>query len=124
MLNQQTQIDYLYKCKVVRVIDGDTIVCDIDLGFDTWIHNEHVRFARINCPETRTKDLDEKRKGYNAKQFLENIIFAGGEVRLKTYKNHGKYGRYVADVLVNYGEVWVCVNDRLVESGNATYVDY
>jgi micrococcal nuclease len=126
MSNQQMKIDitYTYKCKIVRIIDGDTIVCNIDLGFGTWIHDEHVRLARINTPETRTKDLNEKRRGYEAKQFTEDIIYSSSEIRLKTYKDHGKYGRYVADVFVKFGDNWICVNDRLVESRNAEYVEY
>lgn len=115
---------YTFKSKVVRVIDGDTIVFDIDLGFGTWIHNEHVRLARINAPETRTKDLSEKRLGFASKQFLENFILGASEVKLETFKDHGKYGRYIANILVKYKDEWICVNDRLVESGHAKYVDY
>lgn len=126
MSNQQmqTEFDYVYKCKPVRVIDGDTIVFDIDMGFDTWLHNEHVRLARINCPETRTLDLNEKEKGLTAKEFVNDIIFSSEEIRLQTYKDHGKFGRYIAEVLVKYQDDWINVNDRLVESGNAIYVDY
>ena len=126
MSNQQTQTDefYTFKAKVVRVIDGDTIVFDIDLGFGTWIHDEHVRLARINAPETRTKDLNEKRLGLASRQLLEELIFSSPEVKLVTFKDHGKYGRFIADVYVRYQHDWICINDRLVEAGHAIYVEY
>ena len=51
---------YDYMATLVRVIDGDTVDCDIDLGFGVWLKNQRVRLYGINTPETRTKDLKEK----------------------------------------------------------------
>ena len=54
---------YLYRIDNIRVIDGDTIDCDIDLGFDVWLHKQRIRLYGIDAPETRTKDLEEKKRG-------------------------------------------------------------
>jgi len=120
---------YYYKAKLSRVIDGDTIVFDIDLGFGIWMKNEHVRLARINCPEIRTRDLNEKRKGIEATNFVKEIILnyehdKNCEIRLRTYKNSGKYGRYIADVLLYKNDEVQVLNELVVEAGHAIYVDY
>jgi len=51
---------YEYRCKITKVVDGDTVKCDIDLGFGIWQHNETVRLMGIDTPESRTSDKDEK----------------------------------------------------------------
>ena len=53
---------YEYNCKIVRVIDGDSILIDIDLGFSHWIHNESIRLYGVDTPECRTRDAKEKGK--------------------------------------------------------------
>ena len=58
---------YEYRCKVLKVIDGDTVDVDIDLGFGTWIHNERVRIMGIDTPESRTSNDIEKKFGLAAK---------------------------------------------------------
>ena len=58
---------YEYKAKLVRVIDGDTIDCIIDLGFDVRL-KERIRLKGIDTPETRTRDLEEKKRGFAAKE--------------------------------------------------------
>ena len=58
---------YEYKCKVTRVVDGDTVDIDIDLGFGVWLHKERVRIYGIDTPESRTRDKIEKRFGLLAK---------------------------------------------------------
>ena len=52
---------YEYRCKVLKVIDGDTVDVDIDLGFNTWIKNERVRLMGIDTPESRTRNKIEKK---------------------------------------------------------------
>ena len=54
---------YEYRCKVVKIIDGDTVDVDIDLGFGVWLHKERVRLYGIDTPESRTRDLEEKKYG-------------------------------------------------------------
>ena len=46
---------YLYEVANIRVIDGDTVDCDIDLGFDSWLHKQRIRLFDIDAPETRTR---------------------------------------------------------------------
>ena len=55
---------YEYKCKVVRVVDGDTVDVDIDLGFGVWLHKERVRIIGMDTPESRTRDKEEKSMDY------------------------------------------------------------
>ena len=52
---------YEYKCKILRVVDGDTVDVDIDLGFGVWMHRERVRMMGIDTPESRTRDKVEKK---------------------------------------------------------------
>ena len=58
---------YEYKCKMVRVVDGDTVDVDIDLGFGVWMRNQRIRMYGIDTPESRTSDKVEKVYGKAAK---------------------------------------------------------
>ncbi len=73
---------YEYRCKVLKVIDGDTVDVDIDLGFGTWIHNERVRIMGIDTPESRTSNDIEKKFGLAAKSRLQELL--GETAILKT----------------------------------------
>ena len=53
-----------YKCKLVKVVDGDTVDVDIDLGFGVWLQNQRIRLYGIDTPESRTSDAEEKSMGY------------------------------------------------------------
>lgn len=64
---------FIYKCKLIRVIDGDTIEALIDLGFDTWTMRT-IRLINIDTPEIRTKDLTEKKFGLIAKEEVISIL--------------------------------------------------
>jgi len=88
---------YEYNCKIVRVIDGDSILIDIDLGFSHWIHNESIRLYGIDTPECRTRDAEEKAAGLLAKEFVEEALHVGGTYRLQT-KEKGKFGRYLGTI--------------------------
>ena len=89
-----------YKCKLVKVIDGDTVDVDIDLGFDVWLRNQRIRLYGIDTPESRTSDADEKIYGLLAKDFLVKWTNAG-DLTIKTHKDdaRGKFGRIL-------GELW------------------
>ena len=90
---------YEYKCKLVRVVDGDTIDVDVDLGFGVWMQNQRIRMYGIDTPESRTSDDIEKVYGNAAKAFLAKWTNAGN-LTLKTFKDgKGKYGRIL-------GEIW------------------
>lgn len=111
-----------YRCEVTRVVDGDTIDVDIDLGFNIK-YSERVRLLGINTPETRTRDLEEKAKGLEAKDFvitwLEDMADNCPIIETKVDKK-GKFGRILGRVLNDEGE---CLNDTLVELGHATVYD-
>ena len=63
-----------YSCVITRVVDGDTVDVDIDLGFGIWIHKERVRLYGIDTPESRTRDLVEKKYGFAAKDYLTGML--------------------------------------------------
>lgn len=81
---------HYYNCTLVRVIDGDTIDVDIDLGFSVWLHKQRVRLAGIDTPESRTRNLEEKKLGLEAKARL--IELCGETLQLQSL-GKGKYGR-------------------------------
>lgn len=100
---------YEYKCKVLRVVDGDTVDVDIDLGFGIVLSDERVRIMGIDTPESRTRDKVEKLFGKASKHRLESLL---GEVAiLKTQINKdgedmkGKFGRVLGDFVTEDGRM-------------------
>ena len=117
---------YIYKAKLERVIDGDTVDALIDLGFDTWV-KKRIRYKGIDTWETRTKDLDEKKLGLAAKdrnkELLESVSSKPGYFRLKSY-GVGKYGRVLGEVFVKDIEgIEYNVNQTLIDEGHAYVYD-
>jgi micrococcal nuclease len=94
-----------YPCIIRKIIDGDTVDVDIDLGFDTWLLNQRIRLYGIDTPESRTRDLEEKKFGLIAKKFVQTFCPVGSTAVIKT-KEKGKYGRYLGDLRVN--KKWLC----------------
>ncbi len=94
---------YEYKAELRRVVDGDTIDVDIDLGFNHWIRGERIRLLGVDCPESRTSNKVEKRFGLLAKAFVQKFL-EGKQIILKTSEK-GKYGRYLGDFKV--GTKWL-----------------
>ena len=84
---------YEYRCKVIKVIDGDTVDVDIDLGFDIMLRDERVRIMGIDTPESRTRDKVEKKFGLASKARLKELI---GDFVTDD-------GRMVTDILVEEG---------------------
>ena len=78
---------YEYKCKIVKIVDGDTVDVDIDLGFGLWIHKERIRLHGIDTPESRTRDLEEKKLGLAAKDRVKELCPVGSTVTIKTTKD-------------------------------------
>jgi len=112
---------YQYKANVVSVYDGDTIRVDIDLGLKTWIKNETIRLSRINTPELRGA---ERPQGLLARDFLKDLIL-DKEIILETIRDtKGKYGRYIGEIWIEKNGEGTNVNDLLVNSGHAVYVEY
>jgi len=116
---------YEYKCNVVKVVDGDTVDVDIDLGFGIWLKDERVRIMGIDTPESRTSDKVEKLFGLAAKEKLKSML--GETPTLKTQVNKdgedmkGKFGRILGDFDVYDAEkdAWRPATDVLIETGNA-----
>ena len=101
-----------FQAKVRRVIDGDTLDLDIDLGFHITL-SERVRLMGIDTPETRTRNLVEKADGLKAKEFVIGFV-ADGDVVIKVH-GFGKFGRPLVDLYKGS----VCLNDQLVLHGLA-----
>jgi len=107
---------YQYKIKKInRVIDGDTVDVDIDLGFSITI-THRVRLKDIDAAETRTKDLEEKAEGIKARLWLEKELSRKGEWIIDTTKED-KYGR-ILGTLYLVGDP-VTVNERMLNEGIA-----
>ena len=108
---------YEYRAKLDRVVDGDTIDANIDLGFDVSVH-KRIRLAGIDSPESRTRDLEEKKRGLASKQRLIELLEKGNLV--VESKEVGKFGR-VLGVLHVYpdGGLPININDTLVKEGFA-----
>jgi len=81
---------FVYNCKLDRVVDGDTFDCIIDLGFNVKLHKQRVRLSGIDTPESRTRDLAEKKLGLAAKERL--IELCGDKLQVQSL-GKGKYGR-------------------------------
>lgn len=109
---------YTYKAKLVRIIDGDTVDAEIDLGFGVFI-NQRVRLYGINTPETRTLDLEEKERGLAAKSRLVELL--PKEFIIETILNkRGKYGRILGILHVdNEDGSRININETLVKEGYA-----
>ena len=93
---------YRYKVDVTRIVDGDTIDVDIDLGFGIWMKKQRVRLMGIDTPESRTKDLEEKFYGKQAKKFLTSLL-EETEVQLVVH-DKGKFGRIIGELFVIQSE--------------------
>ena len=105
---------YTYGCEIRRVVDGDTVDVDIDLGFGIWIRGERVRLHGIDTPETRTRDRTEKAAGLLAKARVEALLPVGAKRRVTTYLDTGKYGRTLGRFSSDGSDVGeILVSERL-----------
>ena len=117
---------YEYKAKLLKVIDGDTVDVDIDLGFGVWLRNERVRIMGIDTPESRTRNRIEKLFGLAAKKRLKELL-STKELVLKTFKGRGgedakgKFGRILGDFNVYYhnDDRWTMVTEIMIKEGHA-----
>ena len=107
---------YEYSCKVERVVDGDTVDCVMDLGFDI-LYKCRVRLFGIDTPESRTRNLDEKARGKMAGAFLKEAIDNGTKVVIQTKlkDSRGKFGRVLGDVVVDGKNI----NQSMIENYHA-----
>ena len=110
---------YEYRVNVTRVVDGDTVDVDIDLGFGVWLKDERVRIMGIDTPESRTSDKVEKKFGLAAKARLKSLL--GKQAILKTQVNKsgedmkGKFGRILGDFVAEDGRM---VTEVMVAEGH------
>lgn len=110
---------YEYRAKLVKVVDGDTVDVDIDLGFGVWLKDERVRIMGIDTPESRTSDKVEKVFGLAAKERLKQLVEK--DTILKTFASKsgedmkGKFGRILGDFIVGDRTV----TEILIEEGHA-----
>ena len=108
---------YIYRVKqVLRVVDGDTIDADIDLGFDISL-TKRVRLSGVDTPESRTTDLKEKTLGLEVKEWLKKKLDGKKNILIKTElpDSTEKYGRILGRLYVDD----VCLNDRMIDEGYA-----
>jgi len=115
---------YEYSCRIVRVVDGDTVDIDIDLGFDVWLKKQRIRLYGVDTPESRTRDLEEKKYGLAAKKFVENHLPVGSKQTLRTrLDDRGKFGRILGEfVLTTQWEgknIPTTINEQLVKHRHA-----
>lgn len=98
---------YEYKCVIRKIIDGDTVDVDIDLGFGIWLKDQRIRLYGIDTPECRTRDAEEKIFGLAAKNFVISNLPVRSNQILKTMINkdgedvRGKFGRILGDFTLN-----------------------
>ena len=115
-----------YDVRLVKVVDGDTVDVDIDLGFGIWLHDERVRIMGIDTPESRTRDKIEDLFGEAAKARVKEL-FESEHVKLITEEDRkgedmkGKFGRILGDFTVYHAptDSWRMVTDIMVEEGHA-----
>ena len=111
---------YVYRCKVNKVIDGDTVDVDIDLGFGIILTDERVRIMGIDTPESRTRDKIEKLFGLASKKRLKELLSKQCVLKTEINKNgedmKGKFGRVLGDFVASDGRM---ITDILIKEGYA-----
>jgi len=111
---------YEYRCKVVKIVDGDTVDVDIDLGFGVWLKKERIRMFGIDTPESRTRDLDEKKYGLMAKDYITKLLDDEGGIVLKTRKDaEGKYGRILGELWRTTDFADTSINELMIKNHHA-----
>jgi len=112
---------YEYRANLIKVVDGDTVDVDIDLGFGVWLKDERVRIAGIDTPESRTSDKVEKLFGLAAKKRVQELL--AEKVVLKTFAAKdgedmkGKFGRILGDFYV--GNDKKLLTEVMIDEGHA-----
>jgi micrococcal nuclease len=114
---------YEYRVKkVTKILDGDTIDVDLDLGFNIS-YSQRVRLSGVDTPESRTRDLNEKKFGVEAKEYVKSLIDNAKLVVIKTEKpdSSEKYGRILGQVFLDGSSI--SVNQMLIDNGYAWAYD-
>ena len=113
---------YNYKINLLRVVDGDTIDAEIDLGFDVKI-KKRIRFMGINTPESRTRDLEEKARGLAAKDRVKALLEGSNNIHLTSH-GVGKFGRCLGEIMLDMVDgqeklTLVSLNELLISEKHA-----
>jgi micrococcal nuclease len=114
---------YIYRIKSVgRVVDGDTIDADIDLGFDISL-TKRIRLAGVDTPESRTKDVEEKKLGIDAKEWLKHRLHDANDIIVRTElpDSTEKYGRIIGHIYINGEEI--SLSNQMISEGYALAYD-
>jgi micrococcal nuclease len=106
---------YTYKAAVTRIVDGDTVIVDIDLGFGVWLKEQSLRLAKINAPEIKGSSRES---GIAAKDFLSKLIL-NKWVQIRTEKGQEKYGRWLATILIEEDKNLIDINHKMITEGYA-----
>ena len=104
---------FVYQAELDRVVDGDTVDVVLDLGFDVKLHKQRVRLHGIDTPESRTRNLVEKKLGLAAKERLKELCV--GKFKVKSL-GKGKYGRILG---IPYTETGEDICQKLIDEGHA-----
>ncbi len=111
LLKRPTSPTYLYQAKILEIIDGDTLLLQIDLGFQTH-REQRIRLANLDCPEINTKE------GKKSKNFLQETLIPQAKIIIQTKKTD-IYGRYIADIF--YDPTNQKTNPQIFQTG--TYLN-
>jgi len=116
---------YEYRATIIKIVDGDTVDVDIDLGFNVVLKDERVRIAGIDTPESRTRDLEEKKFGLAAKARVKELLGKTCVLQTQINKNgedmKGKFGRILGDFNVydSNTDSWKLLTSILISEGHA-----
>ena len=109
---------YVYSAELVRVIDGDSVILDLDLGCGMWLRGERCRLIGIDAPEKRG---DDKLAGFKAMVHMESLLEDVSPLIVRTHKDSkGKFGRWLVELWTTDG---VNLNQRMITDGHATEYD-
>ena len=104
---------YTYSAEIVRVIDGDTVVADIDLGFNTWLHDEHLRLNGIDAPEKGTPDAQTATAVLSERVEGRTVYICTIKMARSEREKRGSFGRYLAVIY----EGGANINEWLLSEG-------
>lgn len=107
-----TEFLFHYRMKVTRVVDGDTVYGDVDLGFNFGSRKMEFRMAEINTPELKG---DNREAGLSSKKFVEEKILNKDVIIVTKKDAKEKYGRYLAHIYYQKDNQWICLNKELVD---------
>ena len=119
----ETKDPYIYRIRTIsKVVDGDTIDADIDLGFDISL-SKRIRLAGIDTPESRTTNIKEKAMGLESKEWLKKTLEGAKDILIKTElpDSTEKYGRIIGHLFINGQET--SLNNQMIAEGYALAYD-